>query len=150
MASAATSRAPASPFAPTFHTQNNRNPNLPSKIAPKAVIADDGDIDIDSTKRLLTKQAHFYRENTHRQSMRLPSEAASMIQRDASERLSHRIIPSITKYLQQFQSNQTHAANPALRNTNYQTKNYPPFWQTHYQNQLAAAAAAAVSNRDFF
>lgn len=137
------------------------------KLAPKAVIEDDGDIRCvnalleynKSIKRHPTNDgARFYRDLNQRASMRLPSESSSMLQRHASERLSHRIMPSNFQYPlnnngYQYQSQQQQQQQHQQSNNNYQSQayqNYQPFSQQHHQSQLAAAAAAAAAVSSFF
>lgn len=136
------------------------------KLAPKAVIEDDGDIrcvkalleNNKSMKKHPTNDgARFYRDLNQRASMRLPSESSSMLQRHASERLSHRIMPSNFQYPinnngYQYQSQQQQQQQQQS-NSNYQSQayqSYQPFSQQHHQSQLAAAAAAAAAVSFFF
>ncbi len=99
----------------------------------------------------------FYRDLNQRASMRLPSETASMLQRHASERLSHRVMPSHFQYPYGSNVNQHgYQYQPQANNNNNNNgnngnncqsayQNYQPFSQQHHQSQLAAAAAAAAA-----
>jgi hypothetical protein len=96
----------------------------------------------------------FYRDLNQRASMRLPSETASMLQRHASERLSHRVMPShfqypygsnVNQHGYQYQPQANNNNNNNGNNCQSAYQNYQPFSQQHHQSQLAAAAAAAAA-----
>jgi len=96
----------------------------------------------------------FYRDLNQRASMRLPSDTASMLQRHASERLSHRVMPShfqypygsnVNQHGYQYQPQANNNNNNNGNNCQSAYQNYQPFSQQHHQSQLAAAAAAAAA-----
>lgn len=126
----------------TINSRTSNNANINKKLAPKAIIDDDGDIEVMENKKTYS---NFYREpaSLQRSSMRLSSEGPNnWLQRNASERLSHRVIPT-----HQYRNSQHEAPTG-----NYQSiqgfqcsAQHQPFSKHHQQNQLAAAAAAAAA-----
>ncbi len=139
-----------------INSRTSNGSNINKKIAPKAVIDEDGDIEIEESKN--PGMASFYRDMSHRNSMRLPSDSTKWLQRQASERLSHRVMPTCQfnsdrkSYYDQATAQQAYQqtqnyhvqSNPALKNYQ-QLNNQQPFSNHLQQSQLAAAAAAAAA-----
>ncbi len=126
-------------------SRTSSSSNVNKKIAPKAVIDEDGDIEVEESKTL-RRGAKFCRDMPQRSSMRLPSESSNWLQRQASERLSHRVMPSYqygNKRISQYEQAST---QQVYHGGSYQPAGHQqPFSNHLQQSQLAAAAAAAAA-----
>ena len=152
--------------------RSNNSGNSNSKMAPKAIISDDGDISIEETanrntepalnkpaKKLTFEQqqvllhSNFYRDpksgTTQRSSMRIlqQQQQDTSFMRHANERHSHRVISSSNQYghpapVNNYQQN--YQFHSQLQQQQQQASIYQQLAKNQ-QDQLAAAAAAAAA-----
>ena len=158
--------------------RSNNSSNNNSKMAPKAIISDDGDIGVEETanrgaaepasnkpaKKLTFEQQqvllhnNFYRDSkcgpTQRSSMRIlqqQQQDTSFI-RHANERHSHRVISSSNQYGQPAPVNnyqQNYQFHPQFQPQQQQVSIYQQLAKNQQDQMAAAAAAAAAVNLTF-